>query len=513
MDFLPPTFVRDWRQLLRSKGYIILLILIYAAAWVILLSHDWAEVALKMEHAYEPVDCMHHGLGSGHSGHYDRCYPIYDICHDMRDLNSLLLFCALGAVGLLIPLRVGNAVAADTKVKGTNFLQVTPLGSRAIVGGMWLSAFSQVLVVAALAVPIIWVRAQVMPTGNEADWYGLLYIVLAGGMFSAAYMFTGGLDNFLRFLLMVPLVILGCVCAGDYASSHAFRVLELPGWIHVVHAGGAALITLLLLTLAKRPYASPAENNTLPVRVLSLLCLIAAGIAVWGIYATGYSFHPSESGLMLAVWVLVIAGVFGAMADALLPVTPLPAHAKHCLRGLPAAVQTPGVLSSALFLLLPLPAFAAVGLWFQHAWSYGRMLETLKAGMPLTCFPLCCVALALVLWVPVVLSIIVADFFCRRNSGKRPLVVAVSGCALALVMGVGSLLVSGDFLPFMNIRMPDEAWCYPWSRNYSKCVGYWETFYLKQVEMTTRIALISGVQALFAFLFLFLRTSLHRSER
>lgn len=509
MDFLPPTFVRDWRQLLRSKGYIILLILIYAAAWGILLSHDWAEVALKMEHAYEPVDCMHHGFKTGHSGH---CYPIYDICHDMRDLNLSLLFCALGAVGLLIPLRVGNAVAADTKVKGTNFLQVTPLGSRAIVGGMWLSAFGQVLLVTALAVPIVFVRAQVMPTGNEADWYGLLYIVLAGGMFSAAYMFTGGLDNFLRFLLMVPLIILGCVCAVVCVGPYSFPVLDLPGWIHVAHAGGAALITLLLLTLARRPYASPAENNTLPVRVLSLLCLIAAGIAVWGIYATGYSFHPSESGLMLAVWVLVIAGVFGAVADALLPVTPLPVHAKHCLRGLPAAVQTPGVLSSALFLLLPLLALAAVELWF-HASSYDRMLEAMKAGMPLTCFPLCCVAKALVLWVPVVLSITVADFFCRRNSGKRPLVVAVSGCAMAMVMGMASPLFAGDFLPFWDIGLPDEAWCCPWTGYHSEFVGHRETLYLKQVEMTTRIALISGVQALFAFLFLFLRTSLHRSER
>lgn len=512
MDFLPPTFIRDWRQLMRSKGYIILLILLYAAAWVIFSSHDWADVALKMKHAYEPVECYRNGLSPEHPKHFDGCYPVYNVCRSMEGLNRLLLFCALGAVGLLIPLRVGNAVAADTKVKGTNFLQVTPLGSWGIVGGMWLSAFSQVLVAAALAVPMLLVRAYVMPTGNEADWYGLLYIVLAGAMFSAAHMFIGGLDNFLRFLLMVPLILIGVQCAGICADADCLRLSDLPWWMHAVNAGCTILITLLLLTLARRPYSSPAENNTLSVRALSLLCLIAAGIAAWGIYATGYSFHPQESDLMSAVRVLVVAGVFAAMADALLPVTSLPVHAKHCLRGLPAAVQTPGVLSSALFLLLPLLVVSALVLWVQPSYDYARMMKSLQAGMPLTWFPLCCIALALVLWVPVALSITVADFFCRRNSGKRPLVVAVSACALALAMAVASLLVEKNFLPFLNIGLPEEAWRFLWWEDCSDCLKLL-VLYPGHVERTVRIACISGAQALIAFLFLFLRVRIHRSER
>ncbi len=512
MDFLSPTFVRDWRQLMRSKGYIILLILLYAAAWVIFLSHDWADVALKMEHAYEPVECYRNGLSPDHPNHYPGCYPIYSICRDMADLNVRLLFCALGAVGLLIPLRVGNAVAADTKVKGTNFLQVTPLGSRAIVGGMWLSSFSQVLVAAAFAVPMLLVRAHVMPTGNEADWYGLLYIVLAGAMFSAAHMFIGGLDNFLRFLLMVPLILVS-LNAAACADSDCLRLLDLPWWIHVVYAGCAVLITLLLLTLARRPYSSPAENGTLSVRALSLLCLIAAGIAAWGIYATGYSYHPGESDLMLAVRVLVAAGVFAALADALLPVTSLPVHSMHCLRGLPAAVQTPGVISSSLFLLLPLLVVSALVLWVQRPYNYACMMKSLQAGMPLAWFPLCCIAQALVLWVPVVLSIAVADFFCRRNSGKRPLVVAVSGCAMALAMAVVSLLVEKDFLPFLNIGVPKDAWRILWRDDCSSLVRHWEDFYPEHIERTARIVSIAGAQALIALLLLFLRVRLHRSER
>jgi len=500
---------------MRSKGYIILLLLLCAAAWVIFLSHDWADVALKMEHAYEPVECHNTGLGPGHPNHYPGCYPIYSVCRDMKDLNMRLLFCAFAAVGLLIPLRVGNAVSADTKVKGTNFLQVTPLSSWGIVGGMWLSAFSQVLVVAALAVPLILARAQVMPTGNEADWYGLLYIVLTGAMFSAAYMFIGGLNNFLRFLLMVPLIFFGCECAGVCANTEFFHLPNFPWWIHVVHAGGAVLITLLLLALARRPYSSPAENNTLSVRALILLCLVAAGVAAWGVYATGYFFHPRESDLMLTVRVLVITGVFAAMADALLPVTSLPVHAKHCLRGLPAVVQTPGVLSSALFLLLPLLVTSTLELWVQRSYAYTCMIKSLQAGMPLTWFPLCCMAKALLLWVPVVLSITVADFFCRRNSGKRPLVVAVSACALALAVAVASLLVEKDFLPFLNIGMPEDAWRSLWWENYSDSPlgGYWEELYPEHTEKVARIASISGVEALIAFLFLFLRVKLHRSER
>lgn len=513
MDFLPPTFVRDWRQLMRSKGYIILLILLYAAAWVIFLSHDWADVALKMEHAYEPVECHWNGISPDHSNHYPGYYPIYSVCRDMEALNRLLLFCALGAVGLLIPLRVGNAVAADTKVKGTNFLQVTPLGSWGIVGGMWLSAFSQVLVAAAIAVPMLLVRAHVMPTGNEADWYGLLYIVLAGAMFSAAHMFIGGLDNFLRFLLMVPLILIGVQCAGACADTDCLRLTDLPWWMHAVYAVCAVLITLLLLTLARRPYSSPAENGTLSVRALSLLCLIAAGIAAWGIYATGYSFHPRESDLMSAVRVLVVAGVFAALADALLPVTSLPVHSKNCLRGLPAAVQTPGVISSSLFLLLPLLVVAALVLWVQRSYNYACMMKSLQAGMPLAWFPLCCIAQALVLWVPVVLSIAVADFFCRRNSGKRPLVVAVSACALALAMAVVSLFVEGDFLPFLNIGVPEDAWRILWRDDYSSLVRHWEDFYPEHIERTVRIVSIAGAQALIALLLLYLRVRIHRTER
>lgn len=271
----------------------------------------------------------------------------------------------------------------------------------------------------------------------------------------------------------------------------------------------ATCCILILFVFDLPAYTSPTNFPA----VLSLFCLIAAGIAAWGIYATGYSYHPGESGLMLAVWVPVAAGVFAAMADALLPVTSLPVHAKHCLRGLPAAVQTPGVISSALFLLLPLLVLSALVLWGQPSYQYAYMMKSLQVGMPLTWFPLCCIAQTLVLWVPVVLSITVADFFCRRNSGKRPLVVAVSGCALALAIAVVSLLVGKNFLPFLNIGVPDDAWRILWWKDWWGDVKHWEDFYPEHVERTVRIACIAGAQALIAFLLLYLRVRIHRTER
>ena len=53
---------------------------------------------------------------------------------------------------LVVPLRVGLVVEAETRAPGLNFIRLTRLGSWRVVWGQWLSGALQVLVLAGLMI-------------------------------------------------------------------------------------------------------------------------------------------------------------------------------------------------------------------------------------------------------------------------------------------------------------------------------------------------------------------------
>lgn len=493
-DYFPPTFVRDWRQLFHNKGYLILMALVYVIAWMALCTTDWADIAQKMVHAYEPVNCEYTNAAFYDNPyydaeythhHYESCYPISDVIRKMRHLNIWHAFCAMGLVALLIPLRVGGSVSADTRVKGTNFLQVTPLSSWRIVGGMWLSSFSQVLVAAVLAVPLILMRAAYMPTGNEADWYGLFYTVLAGGVFSAAYMFICGLKQLLRFSMMAGLIGLGIAAVQAFCYSTCLDPACMEPWIPALHTLAAALVTLMFLQLARRPYAAPAENTSLGLRITVLACIVVGLACLWGYMETeppyevisepdGYTSirrgDPTTVYMPGFVFtfptlVLILSASFGALMDAILPLTSLPVHAKRTLRWLPAWPQVPGVLQSVLFLLLPLMALAVPMYFVATGYTCGVVVDFILstgnyAGTLISMY----LATALLMWGAATISILLGDLVVRRNSPWRPLVMPLAfGClsVVCVIFAVSSGAIMG--VPVINIGGSLEAWtefCY-----------------------------------------------------
>lgn len=450
-------FVRDWRQLLHSKGYIILAALVYVIAWIVFCSADWQEVYEYMRNAHNPVYCW--GCSAEHV-HDEDCYGLSHVCNRMECLNTVLALCAMGVVALLIPLRVGNAVSTDTRVKGTNFLQVTPLNSWRIVWGMWLSAFSQVLLVLALALPLVLARYFVMPTGNEADLYGLYYLALAGGIYCAVYMFVSGLNNFLRFPIIGGLIISGIIFAlWTTQDQRGFCPMDLPVWVLALHGVGAALLICLFLQLTRRFYAAPAENMALPVRWCVIACvalgLVCQGMDWWMRDEYGNPLIP-DCGPELPCFMLLLLGLAGALFDSFLPVVSLPVHAKRTVSWLPTWPQMPGMLQSACFLFIPFCALASLML-FGCGCSQRMHVLSVMASEWSWCIIIAYLAQVLVLICPVVLCIAVADCFVRRVSNRRPLVIVLCWVALFIFFGVLGGVFGSELVPFMNMADPAEC--------------------------------------------------------
>ena len=90
-DYLPAALIRDLRQTYRSPFFLI--------SYALILLYIW-------------LRSMDGGLDS------------------VSSLAPLLLM-------IVIPLRAAQAVSADTRIRGTNFMRLTPLSSRRIVWGIW----------------------------------------------------------------------------------------------------------------------------------------------------------------------------------------------------------------------------------------------------------------------------------------------------------------------------------------------------------------------------------------
>lgn len=116
-DWLPAVLVRDVRQLLRSPKYLVV-----------------ALVVMGLLVLNAPSDSPTETLS----------FMLW---------MSTLLGC------LVVPLRVGLVVEAETRAPGLNFIRLTRLGSWRVVWGQWLSGALQVLVLAGLMFGVmLWLR-------------------------------------------------------------------------------------------------------------------------------------------------------------------------------------------------------------------------------------------------------------------------------------------------------------------------------------------------------------------
>ena len=247
-DWLPPALVKDWRQMLRTPLFMLGLLALG------LLSFGFLRVP----------------------------------ANEMLRQEHYISFVMMGAVVLcgLVPVRVGQAVEAETKNPGTNFIRLTPLSSWQVVWGTWLSGAVQVAMLALLVLPLVAVRLGSAPAGQEglhlaAHLLLLVLLVLQGWTMVALAQASSALPTVLRLFALLTLLgyivgidasllelLLGNATLGAFASVFLLTVAS-----HVV-------MLLALLAEARRQYAHPAEDCVTAVRWLSMLAVVLYGAAL-----------------------------------------------------------------------------------------------------------------------------------------------------------------------------------------------------------------------------------------
>lgn len=441
-DFLPPSLVLDIRRTLRSRVYVVtLLLVLLAAVWL----------------QYAAIEAQENASGTFDSS------------------SSLLVVLATIMMWFIIPNRAAGAVSADAKVKGTNFMMLTPLSSRRIIWGTWFSSVFQLLLVAALGALVMWWRhsAMVEPAagGGESfvsrlvmtfmpaaddralqmsrEWtmYGLL--VGTGVVMCAVFLFLAQLSRFFR--VMAGLAALAFIWGGFSPYFITTEWFTQPGYDPIgyfldqfsgcslyVWAADAAVLVWVLLELARRAYASPAENCSRGVRLIALLPIISVPLL--------YLLLPGEVELLRAQCEFAMYfAVFACMSDALLPTYSLPAHAKRSWVVLPRCLQVPGVGQAALYVVLVLALCQGLHLWLQTMngevdCGYFRItVENLRQGEYGGLLYMIEIIKWLTLSYTLLFTLLLTDLFCKRTNVNRPVVF---GVILMALMIFGTMLVA-----------------------------------------------------------------------
>ncbi|MBR7108556.1 MAG: hypothetical protein IKC90_00825, partial [Akkermansia sp.] len=295
--------------------------------------------------------------------------------YDHFSTGVKLAFIAVTLFWFIIPNRAGAAVSADAGVRGTNFLTLTPLGSRSIILQMWLSAAAQIVVTAAVgSLFLVWRHALPMeaqhstisllnstPSTPAQDWVAYGIIVLCGLVMCAVSLFLAQLNRIFRIagLIFVLSLLWGWVQENLALLLHpnpqGYLLGRMAAEDWVALAAMALLSIAALLELARRCYAAPAENCSRALRLLVLLPLLCS-VAMYITQLPHANRIAVENTLTFSVYFALAV----CMSDALLPAPTHRNRAESLLPWVPRYLQQNGSGPAALFLALVLLAATGV---------------------------------------------------------------------------------------------------------------------------------------------------------
>lgn len=378
-DYVPAGLVKDLRQSLHSPVYLILYGIAMMLIWILYMS-------------------------SGRGAAFFIQVPLFL---------------------LLIPLRASLTVAADTNPRGNNFMQLTALSSREIAWGIMLSSLLQMLITA-LFISLIIGLLSLAPQQRwpiAECWEALAGCVIGGALMTGFLMLAARVN--LIFRLGAAVLLVG-VLGGVF-----HEVLKAESWwIWPLLLTNAAIALLLLVEFARRGYASPSENTTRMVQLLTLTPLALFAV----LQLLGAEKTAVVTQLLLGCWIACIA----ATLNIALPVSLPPRKAEVAVRWLPRLVQKPGVPQAALFLCLVAVAVAACLVWGAPPEGIALDFQSEEGG---TVFPyeLSTWKLLVSMGVPakwlfsVLLTVLVLDGVSARSHPNRLLYFAIVAASLLLL--------------------------------------------------------------------------------
>lgn len=261
--WLPPMLVKELRQGLRQRGFVLGLIAAQTFLIVMFISGFATEVR------------------EGAS---------------RRMIDSVFWGTMFGALLLVAPLRALAALHAEIDSRTMDLLLLTRLNSWRIVWGKWVSLMVQSLLIVCSLLPYAVVRYFFGSVNIVSDLLVIGVLTVLSGMFTAAGLWMSGMNRLVRLLAMIAAV----VTAFNLLNSGFMRELSnafgigfgsmsggpVPVWAILAIMGTiCACITAYCLMLAVRWFAPAAENHAVAARLLPLV--LAAPFGVIAYYAGG----------------------------------------------------------------------------------------------------------------------------------------------------------------------------------------------------------------------------------
>lgn len=245
-DWLNPMLVKELRQGLKTKAFVIVFVLVQVALVILM--------GFRLLAQNDPL-----GYTAGM-------------------LDGLLWTAIGGALLLLMPLRALTGISEEEKANTLHLVQLTRLSSTRIVWGKWIALVSQTLLLSVAILPYAVLRYFFGGVDIVENLLLLVWMMVGSMALTAACLVLSTHAMPTRIVLLVgalPAFFLATSIIGFGMASGGMS--GGPPVLSMIHA--VVMSTLFLLALAASRIAPAAENHALIMRLLALVAALIATIS------------------------------------------------------------------------------------------------------------------------------------------------------------------------------------------------------------------------------------------
>ena len=267
-DWLSPMLVKELRQGVRSRAFIVTFILLQAAMLLNVLT----------------------GL-------------LNSEVQSSEDSTAFFWVLVGASVLFILPLRGLNSVGGEIKANTLELIFLTRLTALRIITGKWLAVFAQAVLLVSAVLPYLVLRYFIGGINLTTELTSLAVMLGASAVFSAV---TIGLSPYqtraTRGVLIVGIVIMVWSTAAPlfYMGRFAGGGTAMSAWLIVPAVACAAILLRLMLEVGASKIAPDAENHAAAKRMLALAAFLVA---------VGASFLPGSSVVVTLGTFVLAAGI------------------------------------------------------------------------------------------------------------------------------------------------------------------------------------------------------------
>jgi hypothetical protein len=326
-DWLSPILVKELRQGLRARVFLVSFLLLQVFLSVLVLANLAAQD--------------------------DR---------STLETQSAFFWGVLGfALLVLMPLRGLVTISVEVKNRCMETITLTRLTAWRVVFGKWSALFAQSLLLVTATLPYAVLRYFIGGDDVVQDLFWLAVLLWFSGIFIAISIAISGMTNVVIRIILLIVFVIGCVTISMSTSSytlHSYGFAAVSGWAvfgWLVIFG--FFIPALLFELTASSLAPASENHAFRRRLLTVAFFLAA-LALFSQFKNGF-----EAGIMLPFLILIAMCYFELAEKA--RVIPRMVQAfvrKKSFGRIGVLFLLPGWPSALLFSLLIIP-LAALGVY------------------------------------------------------------------------------------------------------------------------------------------------------